>query len=103
MFTHSFSDPPPPNNLHILCVSYWGESLNTNFADVRGRGLLLCGPKRTREGRGGINRFFANVLYGWSLYNIAIILAWFNTLCQNLSETAKDKFSIKSVVYHNLS
>ena len=53
MFTHSFSDPPPPNNLHILCVSYWGESLNTNFADVRGGGVITLRTKADKGGEGG--------------------------------------------------
>ena len=51
-----------------MCRLLGRELLNTNFADVRGGGgLLLCGPKRTRKGEGGIDRFFADVLYGWYL------------------------------------
>ena len=60
MFTLGFSDAPHPNNLYILCVGYWGGGVaKYKLCGRPGRGgLLLGGPKRTRGGRGGINRFF---------------------------------------------
>ena len=55
MFTLGFSDPPPPNNLYILCVGYWGGGLlNTNFAGVWGEGGYYFADQ-SGQGGGGWN------------------------------------------------
>ena len=67
MFTLGFSDPPPLNSLHILCVGYWGGVAKYKLCGRPGRGgLLLCRPKRTRGGGGKLIDFFVDILYGWS-------------------------------------
>ena len=65
MFTLGFSDPPS-NNLHILCVGYWGGVAKFKLCRRPGRGGYYFADQSGQGGRGELIDFFADVLYGWS-------------------------------------